>query len=103
MPDHQHWMQLALDQAKIAATLGEVPVGAVIVQNDKCIAQAHNHPIALHDPSAHAEIQALRQAAKHMSNYRLNGASLYITLEPCMMCLGALIHARVEYIIYGAG
>jgi tRNA(Arg) A34 adenosine deaminase TadA len=93
---------LALDEARAAAAEGEVPIGAVIVADQKLIARAHNQPIALHDPTAHAEILALRAAAKHLDTYRLTGMSLYVTLEPCLMCVGALIHARVARVIYGA-
>jgi tRNA(adenine34) deaminase len=93
---------LALDEARRAAAIGEVPVGAVIVINGQIVARAHNQPITLHDPTAHAEILALRSAGALLGTYRLSGASLYVTLEPCVMCVGALIHARVARIIYGA-
>ena len=94
-------MELALEQAKKAEISGEVPVGAVFVDNEKVIAVSGNQPIGLNDPTAHAEILALRKAADIKGNYRLGG-SLYVTLEPCIMCMGALIHARIEHLIFGA-
>ncbi|KAA3647529.1 MAG: tRNA adenosine(34) deaminase TadA [Proteobacteria bacterium] len=97
-----HYMQLALDQAKLAAEQDEVPVGAIIVLNNKLIAAAHNSQIQLQNPTAHAEILAIEQAAQELQNYRLPGCSLYVTLEPCLMCVGAMIHARIERLIYGA-
>ena len=101
--DHDYFMQLALQQAKLAAAAGEVPVGAVLVKNNEVIAAGYNQPITAHDPSAHAEIIVLREAAKKLNNYRLvGGTCLYVTLEPCTMCVGALIHARVEQLIFGA-
>lgn len=102
MLDHHYFMQLALQQAKLAAAAGEVPVGAVLVKNNEVIAAGYNQPIIAHDPSAHAEIIVLREAAKKLNNYRLVGTCLYVTLEPCTMCVGALIHARVEQLIFGA-
>ncbi len=99
---HARFMQLAIEQAHLAAKLGEVPVGAIIVQHGKLIAAAHNHPIGLHDPSAHAEIQVIRHAAKILGNYRLVDCDLYVTLEPCAMCAGAIQHARIAHLIYGA-
>jgi tRNA(adenine34) deaminase len=98
----RQFMQQALEQAGLAALAGEVPVGAVIVRNGEVIARAFNQPITNHDPSAHAEMQALRQAALSEQNYRLLGTTLYVTLEPCTMCAGALLHARVDRIVYGA-
>jgi tRNA(adenine34) deaminase len=95
-------MSLAIEQARQAALADEVPVGAVLVMNGELIASAHNQPIHLHDPSAHAEIQVLRSAAEKLGNYRLPGASLYVTLEPCLMCCGAIFHARVENLYFGA-
>ena len=95
-------MQIALEQAKLAESLGEVPVGALIVKDGEVIAAAHNQPIGLHDPSAHAEIQAIRKAAKILGNYRLVGCTLYVTLEPCVMCTGAIQHARIAQLVYGA-
>ena len=98
----RQFMQQALEQAGLAALAGEVPVGAVIVRNGEVIAKAFNQPITNHDPSAHAEMQALRQAALSEQNYRLPGTTLYVTLEPCTMCAGAMLHARVDRIVYGA-
>ncbi|MEY2804693.1 MAG: hypothetical protein RL657_2029 [Pseudomonadota bacterium] len=95
-------MQLALAQAQRARQQGEVPVGAVVVKDGQVIAQACNAPIAQHDPSAHAEILALRQAAERLGNYRLEGCDLYVTLEPCPMCAGAILHARLKRVVYGA-
>jgi len=95
-------MRLAIEQAQLAAQSGEVPVGAVLVKDGQVISKAFNKPIANHDPSAHAEILALRQAALSEENYRLPGATLYVTLEPCTMCAGAMLHARVDRIVYGA-
>jgi tRNA(Arg) A34 adenosine deaminase TadA len=93
---------LALEEARLAAEEGEVPVGAILMADSKVIARAHNQPIAMRDPTAHAEILALRRAASLLDTYRLNGASLYVTLEPCLMCVGAIVHARVARVIYGA-
>ena len=98
----RQFMQQALEQAGLAALAGEVPVGAVIVRNGEMIAKAFNQPITNHDPSAHAEMLALRQAALAEENYRLPGTTLYVTLEPCTMCAGAMLHARVDRIVYGA-
>jgi tRNA(adenine34) deaminase len=99
--DHQ-FMQQALDQAKLAAAAGEVPVGAVLVRDGQVIAIGFNQPISSSDPSAHAEMMALRAAAHDESNYRLPGTTLYVTLEPCTMCAGAMLHARVERVVFGA-
>ena len=96
------FMRLALAQATAAAQAGEVPVGAVIVQGDKVIATGRNSPIAGHDPTAHAEIIALRAAAKSLGNYRLPDCTLYVTLEPCAMCSGAMLHARLKRVVFGA-
>ena len=96
------FMQLALAQATEAAQSGEVPVGAVIVQGGKVIATGRNSPIAGHDPTAHAEIIALREAAKSLGNYRLPDCTLYVTLEPCAMCSGAMLHARLKRVVFGA-
>lgn len=96
-------MELALQQAQQAAELGEVPVGSVLVDEDnQLISSGHNQPISSHDPTAHAEIVVLRNAAQQMSNYRLINTTLYVTLEPCVMCVGAMIHARVKRLVYGA-
>lgn len=98
----EHWMQLALEQAQLAAANGEVPVGAVLVKDNQLIASGFNQPISSCDPSAHAEVVVLRNAAKKLSNYRLPGTTLYVTIEPCTMCIGTLIHARVERLVFGA-
>lgn len=97
--DH-YWMQKALELARNAEAQGEVPVGAIIVLDDQIIGQGWNQPIASQDATAHAEIVALRQACQTMQNYRLPGSEIYITLEPCMMCAGALVHARIARCIY---
>ena len=99
---HEKWMELAIQQALLAEKIDEVPVGAVLVQDDQLIAQAHNQPISNNDPTAHAEIQVLRKAGKNLENYRLPNTTLYVTLEPCTMCLGAMIHARVSRVVFGA-
>lgn len=99
---HEKWMKLALEQARLAQAMSEVPVGAVLVQDDQLIASAHNQPIYSNDPTAHAEIQLLRAAGKQLNNYRFPDTTLYVTLEPCTMCLGAMIHARVSRIVFGA-
>ncbi len=95
-------MSIALGLAEQAAKVGEVPVGAVVVKDGQVVGRGFNAPISRHDPSAHAEIQALREAATASSNYRLSGATLYVTLEPCAMCAGAIMHARIERLVYGA-
>lgn len=97
-----HFMALALLQAQRALAAGEVPVGAVVVQGDQVIGVGHNAPITQHDPSAHAEIAALRAAAAHLGNYRLDDCTLYVTLEPCAMCVGAMLHARLKRVVFGA-
>ena len=101
MPDSA-FMQLALDQARLAWAVGEVPVGAVVVKDGEVIAAGYNQPIGRHDPTAHAEIVALRAAAEKIGNYRLPGCELYVTLEPCAMCSGAMMHARLSRVIYAA-
>ena len=98
----EYWMNEALVLAQQAAQSGEVPVGAVLVRNDECIGRGWNQPIGAHDPSAHAEIMALRDAAMRLENYRLPDTTLYVTIEPCTMCFGALMHARVSRLVYGA-
>lgn len=101
--DLDYMMGLALAQAKQAAAAGEVPVGAIVVgENGDILGEAHNAPIALSDPTAHAEILALRQAAARVGNYRLPGASLYVTIEPCLMCVGAIQQARLKRLVFGA-
>ena len=102
VPPDTHWMRLALAQAALAAQSGEVPVGAVVVKNGELIAVGHNAPIGQHDPTAHAEIAALRAAAKALGNYRLDGCELFVTLEPCAMCAGAMLHARLKRVVFGA-
>ena len=102
MNEDEKWMALALEQAKKAEEHGEVPVGAVLVKDGLLVAKAHNQPISTNDPTAHAEIQLLRIAGKKLANYRLTNTSLYVTLEPCAMCFGAMVHARIERIVYGA-
>jgi tRNA(Arg) A34 adenosine deaminase TadA len=98
----QHYMQHALQLARHAEAENEVPVGAVLTRDNEVLGEGWNHPIGLHDPTAHAEIQALRAAGTKLSNYRLPGSTLYVTLEPCAMCAMALIHARVSRVIYAA-
>jgi len=98
----RQFMCQAIEQAQIAATAGEVPVGAVLVRDGQVIAKAFNRPIGNHDPSAHAEMLALRSAALVEENYRLPGSTLYVTLEPCAMCSGAILHARVDRVVFGA-
>ena len=102
MSDDEKWMTLAIKQAVKAEEEGEIPVGAILVKEDLLIAKAHNQPISTNDATAHAEIQLIRTAGRKQKNYRLTGTSLYVTLEPCAMCLGAMMHARIERIIYGA-
>lgn len=96
------WMQRALELARLGAAAGEVPVGAVLVLNNEVIGEAYNSPIASHDPSAHAEMLALRAGAQKVQNYRLIHSCLYVTLEPCIMCVGAMVHARIERVVYAA-
>ena len=100
-PD-DHWMQCALMLAERAAEAGEVPVGAVVVLDNQVIGEGWNQPISSHDPTAHAEVLALRDAAQKVGNYRLVDADLYVTIEPCTMCAGAMVHARVRRVVYGA-
>lgn len=96
------YMRAALEQAQRAWDAGEVPVGAVVVKDGEIIGRGFNQPISGHDPSAHAEIQALRDAAARLGNYRLIGCDLYVTIEPCVMCAGAIMHARIARVVYGA-
>jgi tRNA(adenine34) deaminase len=103
MTDDHYYMGEALAQARLSLAASEVPVGAVLVmQGGEILAHAHNFPISLNDPTAHAEILALRQAAEILGNYRLPGTTLYVTIEPCLMCTGALIYARVKRLVFGA-
>ena len=103
MESEEQWMQHALALAREAAAHGEVPVGAVLVSAaGELLGSGFNHPIASHDPTAHAEIVALRMAARNQQNYRLPGSTLYVTIEPCTMCVGAMIHARVTRVVFGA-
>jgi tRNA(adenine34) deaminase len=99
---HDDWMREALALADESAAEGEVPVGAVVVVHGEIAGRGRNQPIGSHDPSAHAEIAALRAAGHRLGNYRLTGATLYVTVEPCLMCVGALVHARVGTLVYGA-
>ena len=101
MAEHADFMRAALVLAGSAATAGEVPVGAVVVDGGEIIGRGANQPIGSHDPTAHAEIVALRDAARARGNYRLSGATLYVTVEPCLMCVGALVHARIETLVFG--
>lgn len=98
----EYWMRLALEQARLAAAAGEVPVGAVLVREGELIGAGFNQPIGRCDPTAHAEVAALRAAAQNVANYRLPDTTLYVTIEPCAMCAGALVHARVKRLVFGA-
>lgn len=98
----RQFMEQAIEQAQLAAAANEVPVGAVLVRDGKVISKGFNKPITNHDPSAHAEMLALREAANAEENYRLPGSTLYVTLEPCAMCSGAILHARVDRVVFGA-
>ena len=102
MNEDEKWMKIAISEANLAKNEGEIPVGAVLIQNAKLIAKAHNQPILNHDPTAHAEVEVLRKAGRKLKNYRFSGSTLYVTLEPCAMCLGAIMHARIERIVFGA-
>jgi tRNA(adenine34) deaminase len=101
-PELEAFMREALDEARRAAAAGEVPVGAVVVIDNRVAGRGFNQPISSHDPTAHAEIVALREAARGRGNYRLPGAALFVTVEPCLMCVGALVHARIGWLVYGA-
>lgn len=98
----EHWMKKALELARKAEAAGEVPVGAVIIKNGELITEGWNHPIASHDATAHAEIMALRSAGDKLNNYRLPDTELFVTLEPCPMCVGAMLHARVQRVVFAA-
>ena len=98
----EKFMDLAIEEALLALSKGEVPVGAVIVLEGDVLAKSHNSPILMKDPSAHAEILAIRKAAEKMGNYRLMGTTMYVTLEPCIMCSGAIVQARIQRVVYGA-
>lgn len=102
MSDDENFMREALRLAELAAAAGEVPVGALLVSEGSIVGRGHNQPIGAHDPTAHAEIVALRAAASRLGNYRLPGCTLYVTLEPCAMCAGAIMHARIARVVYGA-
>ena len=102
MDRDERFMLEALSEAEKAATSDEVPVGAVIVEGDKIIGRGHNRPVSSGDPTAHAEIVAIREACRNKKNYRLSGCDLYVTLEPCAMCLGAAVHARLNRLVFGA-
>ena len=97
-----HFMHVAMAQAELARAAGEVPVGAVLVIDGEIVGRGYNQPISANDPTAHAEVMALRDAGLHLNNYRLPGSTLYVTLEPCVMCCGAIMHARVERVVFGA-
>lgn len=98
----EDWMRHAFRLAQRAESQGEVPVGAVLVQHDHCLAEGWNQPIQSHDPTAHAEVVALRNAGRQLKNYRLLDTTLYVTLEPCVMCMGAIAHARITRLVFGA-
>ena len=100
--DDIYFMKRALEEAEEADRRDEVPIGAILVQDGQILASGHNAPITSHDPTAHAEVRALRSAGEWLRNYRMPGATLYVTLEPCLMCYGALMHARVARVVYGA-
>jgi tRNA(adenine34) deaminase len=102
MTGHERFMQAALGLGREAASAGEVPVGAVVVVNGDVIGRGFNRPISTHDPTAHAEVVAMRDAAARLGNYRLTDATLYVTVEPCLMCVGAMVHARIGTLVYGA-
>lgn len=98
----EFWMQQALAEAEKAYSIGEVPVGAVIVADNKCIGKGHNKSIIDNDPSAHAEVVAIRDASRNIENYRITNSTIYVTLEPCLMCIGAIIHARITKVVFSA-
>jgi tRNA(adenine34) deaminase len=98
----RHMMLAALDEARRAEAAGEVPIGAVVAAGGEIVGRGFNQPIGARDPTAHAEIVAIRDAARHLGNYRLTGATLYVTIEPCLMCVGAIVHARLATVVFGA-
>jgi tRNA(adenine34) deaminase len=102
MEPHDTFMRAALDEARRGFAAGEVPVGALVVLDGEIVGRGFNQPIGSHDPTAHAEIVALRMAAQALGNYRLVGSTMYVTIEPCLMCVGAMVHARVETLVFGA-
>ncbi len=102
MNEDEKWMEFAIKEAIKAGKKGEVPVGAVLVKNQKIIAKAHNQPISKNDATAHAEIQLIRKSGEKQKNYRLVNSTIYVSLEPCSMCLGAIVHARISKIVFGA-
>jgi len=102
MNKDEKWMQIAIKEAIKAENEGEVPIGAILIKDDLIIGKTHNQPISKNDPTAHAEIQLLRLSGKKMQNYRLNNTILYVTLEPCAMCFGAMVHARIMRLVFGA-
>lgn len=102
MCSDEKWMQIAIQEAIKARNEGEVPIGAVIIKDGILLSKGHNSPISSNDPTAHAEIQVIRHAGEKLENYRLSGTSLYVTLEPCSMCMGAIMHARIKRVIFGA-
>ena len=102
MNKDEQWMRIAIEEAHLAMDENEIPVGSVLVKDNELIAQAHNRPIINNDPTAHAEIEVLRMAGKKLINYRIPKSTLYVTLEPCAMCFGAMIHARIERVVFGA-
>jgi len=102
LPEHDAWMAAALDEAARARDAGEVPIGAVVAIDGIIVGRGFNQPITSRDPTAHAEIVAIRHAARELGNYRLTGATLCVTIEPCLMCVGALVHARIGTLVYGA-
>ena len=102
MNTHEFYMRAALEEARKGFDAGEVPVGAVVVADGRIIGRGYNQPIGGHDPTAHAEVVAIRAAAREIGNYRLVGSTLYVTIEPCLMCVGAMVHARVGTLVFGA-
>ncbi len=98
----EFWMEEALREAQRAQAAGEVPVGALVIGDGQIVGRGHNRPVSSHDPTAHAEIVALREAGQRLGNYRLAGCDLYVTVEPCAMCAGAIVHARIRRLVYGS-